>query len=140
MKKKLLKVGAKLGKGQPPFLWSIGILDVAFAEAKEFLTDSQYKHLRLQVQELARCPEPTTSETIDVRPVETFHELRDKGGILGNLNVRLFFGVQKDDIRAIVILGVINKKTDGKTPQGTKTLMKRRWRNYQNGDYGRLPL
>ena len=139
-KKKPLKLGRKLGKGSPAFLWNIGILDIVFEEACEFLSESQYRHLRLQVQELARSPEPSSSETVDVRAIESFYELRDKGGILGNINVRLFFGIVKDGSRTIVVLGVINKKNDGKTPQGTKILMRRRWRDYQNGDYGRLPL
>ncbi len=140
MKKKLLKVGAKKGKGEPPFLWNVGILDIAYSEAREFLTESQHKHLRIQVQELARSVEPSLSETVDVRPIESFYELRDKGGVLGNVNVRLFFGVEKNGVKAVIVLGVINKKNDGKTPQGTKILMRRRLRDFQNGDYGRLPL
>lgn len=139
-KKKPLKVGVKAGQGSPPFLWDIGILDVAYSEARDFLSDDQYRHLRQQVQELARSPEPTAVATVDIRPVESFYELKDKGGILGNINVRLFFGVDKEGARSIVVLGVINKKNEGKTPQGTKILMRRRWRDYQNGNYGRLPL
>lgn len=139
MKKKLIKVGVKLGAGSPTFLWNIGVLDFAYSEAMEFLKEAQYRHLRQQVQELARNKEPTTSQVVDVRSIESFYEIRDKGGILGSLNVRLFFGVEKDESRTIVILGVINKKNDGKTPEGTKILMRRRWRDYLNGDYGKLP-
>jgi hypothetical protein len=139
-KKRPLKVGVKSGASSPPFVWNVGILDVAFEEAMQFLNPAQYTHLRMQVQELAREEEPTRLETVDVRPVEKFFELRDKGGVMGNINVRLFFGLDKDGARCILILGVINKSNEGKTPQGDKVLMRRRWRDYLNGDYGQLPL
>ena len=74
--------------------------------------------------------------TNDVRPIEGFHELRDKGGILGNLNVRVFFTLQKSE-SALVVLGVIKKQNDGPTPAGDKIRMRRRMRKYVNGEYTR---
>jgi len=72
---------------------------------------------------------------VDVDQIEDFHELREKGGILGNKNVRIFFGINKGD-RTILILGGFKKENNGPTPGGVKITMRRRWRKYQAGDYG----
>ena len=44
-----------------------------------------------------------------------FYELRNKGGILGKINLRIFFSVH-DERKLILILGSFNKKNDGSTP------------------------
>ena len=102
------------------------------------LTAEQYHHIALQVQELALEDDPTHSVVVSVRDMrpEGFYELRDKGGILGKLNVRVFFGVDKAS-RAIVVLGSIKKQNDGPTPRGDVIRIRRRWRKYNNGDYGK---
>ncbi len=76
----------------------------------EFLKTAQYQHLALQMQELAMHDDPTHSDVLSVQNMspEEFCELRDKGGILGGLNVRVFYGVDKDS-RAIVVLGSIRE-------------------------------
>jgi len=135
MGKKNLKVGISVGQGRPPgYQWSVWVLNVAFKEA-EFLRDEQYEHLVLQFQELARQEDPTHSDVVSVRAItpEEFHELRDKGGVLGKLNVRVFFGVDKD-ARAIVVLGAIKKENDGPTPRGDMIRMRSRWRKYHSGE------
>ena len=99
------------------------------------LNPEQRKHLSSQAKELARQNDPTHSDTLSLAAVEDFHELRDWGGILSGLNVRVFFGVDKKR-RMIVVLGVIKKKNNGPTPLGDKVRMRRRWRKYKNGDYG----
>jgi phage-related protein len=128
--RKKIKTGVREGAGRPPgYKWSVLILDQAFEEARNFLNDPQRSHMAMTVKELARQDDPTHSVTVDVRPVEDFHEIRDKGGILGNINVRVFYFVSKAN-RSIVILGAINKKNDGKTPEGDKIRMRRRIRTY----------
>lgn len=72
--------------------------------------------------------------TASVRAIEDFHELRDKGGILGGMNVRVFFYLDKDH-DAIVILGAIKKQNDGPTPVGDKKRMARRKRLYLGGGF-----
>lgn len=128
--RKETKVGVKRGGGPAPgYRWNVQILDRAYDEARGFLDDDQYEHLRRQVCELARQHDPTHSKSIDVREIEDFHELRDKWGILGRMNVRVFFFVHKPS-RAMVILGAINKTNDGPTPMGDKTRMRLRMRRY----------
>ena len=111
------------------------MLDFVYHEATKLLSDAGYEHLRLQIQELARHSDPTHSETLDIKGIEDFHELRDHCGALCGLNVRLFFGIDHQH-RAIVPLGVIQKQNNGPTPQVAKIRMRGRWRKYLNGEYG----
>jgi hypothetical protein len=127
---KKVKVGVKVGGGPPPgYQWNIEVLDIAYEEAREFLDEDQYEHLASQFRELARQVDPTHSETIDVRPIEDFHELRDKWGILRRLNVRVFFLVHKER-RTIVVLGAMNKQNEGPTPLGDRVRARFRMRHY----------
>jgi hypothetical protein len=102
---------------------------LAFEEAIGFLDPDQYEHLAAQVRELAGEVDPTHSETIDIRPIENFYEIRDKGGVLGKINARIFFLVRKST-RTIVVLGAIIKKNDGQNPIGDRRRMMRRMKMY----------
>jgi hypothetical protein len=135
MAKKDLKVGVHEGGGPPPgYRWSVQVLNVAFGEAMSFLDADQYQHASQQVKELAREADPSHSVTQSVDRVEDFYELRDKGGILGNINLRIFFHLNVDQ-SVMVILGAINKKNDGPTPQGVKVTVRNRLRRYLRGEY-----
>jgi hypothetical protein len=128
--RKPVKVGVKEGDGPPPgYQWNVDILDQAFDEGSSFLNQDQYDHLASQVKELARQQDPTHSDTIDVRPIEGFYEIRDKGGVLRKINARVFFFVHKPS-RKIVILGTIKKENNGPTPNGDRISMRRRKRLY----------
>src|SRR5262245_39342202 len=96
MAKSDIKVGVKRGGGPPPgYRWTVLIVDQGFDEVMGFLNDAQYQHMAMQVKELAAMDDPTHSATVDVRPVEDFFEIRDKGGVLGGMNVRVFFFLDK---------------------------------------------
>jgi hypothetical protein len=139
MERKRIKVGVREGQGQPPgYRWSVWILDLAFDEVMGFLKPEQYQHLALQVRELAQEEDPTHCSVVSVKAMlpEEFYELRDKGGVLGRMNVRVFYGVDKSS-RSIVILGGIKKQNDGPTPRGDLIRIRRRWRKYKTGDYGK---
>jgi hypothetical protein len=112
-------------------------LDVAFEESMSFLTRPQYVHFAQQFKELAQSSDPTHSDTISLDKIEDFYEMRDKGGVLGPLNVRIFFDVDAGK-RAIVAVGAIKKQNNGPTPQGDKIRMRRRCRQYRNGELGIL--
>ncbi len=141
MERKEIRVGAQEGQGPPPgYQWNVWILDIAYKQAVKFLKREQYQHMALQVQEIARQEDPTHSKTVSVQKMkgEEFYEIRDKGGVLGGMNVRVFFGVDDEvDARALVVLGAIKKQNDGPTPLGDVVTMRRRWRKYRDGDYGK---
>lgn len=115
------------------------ILDLAFHDAREFLDEAQYHHVSEQVQELAREVDPSHPMTQTVIPVDDLLELKDKGGPLGNINVRVFFVIHKPRV-AIVILGAIFKQNNGPTPIGDRRRMQRRKRKFLEGDYGEADL
>ena len=111
MGKKQIKVGVRHGDGPPPgYVWSVGILDFAFAEVMGFLNEAEYGHIAMQVKELAREDDPSHSRTASVDQIQGFFELREKGGILGKKNVRIFFGLDKSK-KTIVILGGLKRRT-----------------------------
>src|ERR1035437_8545994 len=117
---KKFKVGVHRGAGPPPgYQWTVVLPDQAVRESRDFLTEDQYGHLSDQVRFLAEQSDPTHPVGLSVDAVEDFYELREKGGPLGKLNVRLFFFLDKRRKR-IVILGGIKKENQGPTPVGTK--------------------
>jgi hypothetical protein len=124
------KVGVRRGGGRPPgYQWNVAILPQVREEARAFLDEDQYAHLSRQVRELARHDDPTHSETIDIRPVRDMFEIRDKGGILGKINIRVFFFVSRPN-RTIAILGAFSKQNDGPTPPGDLWRMEKRMKRY----------
>lgn len=135
MAKRDLRVGVHGGGGPPPgYRWSVHVLGAAFDEVKGFLDEDQYQHAAWQVKELAREADPSHSIAQSIDRVEDFHEFRDKGGILGNVNLRIFFPL--DTTRSVIlVLGAVNKKNDGPTPQWVKVRMRNRLRKYRRGEY-----
>ena len=122
--------------GPPPgHEWNVEYLSVAQHEALRFLTTAQYRHMVDQLRSLAREKDPTHPCTVRVENIEDFWELKDKGGPLGKINVRVFFFLVNDD-RTIVVLGAFKKENDGLTPPATRVLMRARKRKYLNGEYG----
>ena len=69
--------------------------------------------------------------TVDVKSIEDYHELRDKGGVLGKINFRAYFFIDKVS-RLIVVLGSDKKEEDGQTSQVVKIRMRFRLRRYRD--------
>jgi phage-related protein len=129
MERKPVKVGVLQGEGsRPGYEWNVLILDRAYQEAMSFLTEDQYQHLAMQFKELARESDPSHSQVADVKSIEDFFELRDKGGILGKINVRVFFGLETSR-KNLFVLGCFKKETNGRTPAGVRIRIRNRWRN-----------
>lgn len=136
MEDKKVKVGLKQGGGpEPGYKWTVEFLTIAEEEARKILArKDQYEHVVDQVRDLARQDDPTHPATIDVRQVEDVYELREKGGPLGRINLRVFFFLCKEK-KTIVLLGNYKKEKDGATPPAVVRNMQRRKRKYLNGDY-----
>lgn len=110
-----------------PSKWELGYLEAAEREARKLLTDEQYDHVVGLFDDLAYESDPTKSQTLDVSPIEDFYELSDKGGILGKINVRVYFTVVEDK-RLILALSVYKKEEEGKTPEHIKIKVRNRLR------------
>ena len=120
----------QLGGPPPGYRWQVLSEDSVHAEAGKILSRPEhFAHVKEQVEELAREFEPSSPEgTLDIKSIESYYELRDRSGILGGLNIRLFFGIHHDS-QSIVLLGLIQKQNNGNTPLGDKVRMRRRWRD-----------
>lgn len=125
--KTLLRIG---GGRRPGYRWNVEALATALDDAAGFLDRGRRRHLADKFRILARLDEPSRGGgEADVRPVEDFFELRDKGGTLGRLNVRVFFHLHKPT-RTIAILAAIHKQNDGATPMEDKLRVRKRRRDY----------
>jgi len=134
---KALNVGFHAGAGPDPgYLWSVHYLSVAREEAESFLNDGQYEHVVDLFRSLASEKDPTHPVTVTVEAIEDFYELKDKGGILGKISLRVYFTVSPHDA-AIVVLAAIKKEEDGQTASWTKTRVKYRLRRFRKGEFGR---
>src|SRR6185312_1621667 len=127
--RKQLKTGVRKGGGRPPgYEWNVKFFDELHSEPK-CITDAQREHLIELIRHLAREEDPSHPLTVDVRAIDDFHELRDKGGVLGKINVRIYFYIDKPT-RTIVVLGADKKEEDGQTSQAVKIRMRYRLRLY----------
>ena len=104
-----------LANPAPPRLWNIGYLDVANRDSMKIFTPVQHLHLRDQIDDLSFHQNPRLSETQDVRGIDDFFELRDKGNVLRRISARVFFAVY-DVAKLICVLGCHKKENEGKTP------------------------
>ena len=102
-------------------------MDVAAEDARKFLSETQYSHAVQQFETLATGADPRRSQMQDVRAVEDFFELRDKGGVLGRVNLRVYFAVLEDR-RMILVLGCDKKEQDGKMATHMRIRMRNRLR------------
>ena len=96
--------------------WELGYLEVAEEEGRSFLTEEQYAHAIQLFEDLAYESNPTKSQTQDVRKIQEFYELRDKGGILGKINLRVYFTILKER-KLIIVLSTYKKEDDGQAPK-----------------------
>jgi hypothetical protein len=135
---KPIKKGLKAGSPpDAPLLWAVYFLDVAGWEAKDFLTDCQYEHVVDALRSLASDPDPRRPQCEDVSPIEAYYELRLKGGLLGKINLRVFFQVL-DHEKAILVLHAWKKEAERQTPSFVKRLVRSRLRSFAEGKYGAL--
>ena len=132
--RKRVKLGVKKGGGPPPgYRWNVLIPDNVHADAMRILNKVQYQHVSGLFHELAKEADPTHCNTLSIDALEEFHELREKGGVLNGLNLRVFFLVDKVKSN-LVILGVIKKSNDGPTLPRDKIAPRFRRRQYLSGE------
>jgi hypothetical protein len=108
--------------------WELSYLDVAEAEGRKILTEAQYAHIVGLFDELATENDPRNSSSQDVKAIDEFYELRDKGGVLGKINMRTFFAVLG---KTIVVLGNYKKEDEGQTPGHVKIKIRNRLRQVE---------
>jgi len=108
--------------------WSLGYLDAAVDEGHKILSDEQYHQVVDVFEQLSMYENPRTVDVFDIKPIESFFELRDKWGVFGKLNVRTFFTLL-DGRRIIFVIGCCKKEQEGKTPGHIVGRMRNRLRH-----------
>ena len=125
------RVWAQTGTGEPPLLWWLKYWPAAYPEAK-FLTPPQYWHMADQLLEVCRTPDPCTCPTVEISKIRDFWELKDKGGPLGRINLRVFF-LPDAETKSVVVFGIHKKEDEDQLRTSVIVRIERRIRLYQCG-------
>ena len=102
-------------------------LRVAAEEARSFLSAVQYAALVDATKCLKDWPSGPLMSGLRISPIDEFHELKEKGGIYGKLNIRVFFAFLKK-CRRVYLLGAYKKEAEGQTPRHVVLKMRNRLR------------
>lgn len=112
---------------------TVVVLEAAKKEGRAFLTPGQYEHIVQLEQELVEFGSSKLRPDLDIRQLEgTLWELRDKGGVLGKKNVRVYFAFLSER-HEIVVLSTYKKEDDGPLPRHIVIRVKNRLRHYCAG-------
>jgi len=104
----------------------------ARGEARRFLTEGQCLHVEDLARRLEDFGDPTATQDLRIDKVGNLWELKEKGGLLGRINVRVFFG-HVPSRGEIVVLGVFKKEREGATPRDYIIKMENRLNHYVSG-------
>lgn len=94
---------------------TVVVLSVANAEGRDFLTDVQYLHAVDLVRQLVGFGVQRFETSLTIEKIQDFWELKDKGGVLGKINLRVYFA-HVVDRNEIVVLSAYKKEDNGKAP------------------------
>ncbi len=103
-------------------------------DARRFLNDFQYWHLVSIVRQLKHWGDLKWQNLLSIKAIDTFHELREKGGPLGKINARVFFWVDENN-REIWILGAYKKEEEGQTHRHVVLKMRERKRQIMEENF-----
>jgi hypothetical protein len=108
--------------------WSLSYLKVAAEEGRKILTqDVQYDHAVDQVELLACEDDPTHPKALlEVQQHGDFYELKEKGGVLRKINLRVYFILVDRPTKTLWVIGCYKKEDEGQTPRQIVIKMKTR--------------
>ena len=112
--------------------WVVVALDVAKAEGRKILSRAQYEHIKEVLKRLVDFGDKDELSDLSIEPIGSFWELREKGGILGRINLRVYFGTLPEDWE-LVVAKTYKKEDDGKTPPHIVDLVEHRLEGYKIG-------
>lgn len=130
---KAIHVGVRAGRGPlPGYEWNVLYLSASRDDAMRFLDEVQYAHVSDLFKALASEEDVRRPTTVRVEQVEDFFELKDKGGILGKVNLRVYFIVD-DRVRSVLVIAAINKDNEDQMPERAKIKVRSRIRRRVRG-------
>lgn len=113
-------------------LQKIVVLGVAAKEGWELLTPGQYQHVKDLEKQLVGFGKREFDSNLSIKQFGDFWELREKGGVLGRINLRVYFKFH-EEANAIVILHTYKKEDDGAAPKHVMIRVRNRWNRYRDG-------
>ena len=108
------------------------VLGIAKKEGHKILSGPQYDHVVEILKRLVDFDNPEEIGDLDIRSIESFFELREKWGILGRINLRVYFGTIPED-RELVVAKAYKKEDDGPTPRHIVISVEERLEEYKAG-------
>lgn len=113
---------------------TVVVLNIAAKEGGDELTPGQYLHVKDLVKQLVGFGRQEYESQLRIEKFGDFWELKEKGGVLGKKNIRVYF---KDNIaeNEIVVLSTYKKEDDGQAPDHIRIRLKNRWNRYLKGDF-----
>jgi hypothetical protein len=119
--------------GAPTRRQVVAVIAVAKKEGRSFLSPAQYLHVTDLVKQLTGFGVRQFESNLRIEPLGDFWELKDKGGVLRRLNVRVYFA-HVDQRNEIVVLSTYKKEDDGPAPAHIIYRLKNRLRLYLDGE------
>lgn len=108
--------------------YRLGYFKKARKEALKAMTAVQYAYVVRMFERLRQWGNHEEMEQLRIEQIDEFLELKLKGNVLGNMNLRVFFGVE-DERRVVVALGVYVKGEEDETPRHIVLAMRNRNRS-----------
>lgn len=103
-------------------------------EGHDELTPGQYLHVKDQVKQLVGFGARRFDSELRIEPFEEFWELKDKGGVLGSKNIRVYFAFEQK-VNDIVVLKLDKKEQQNMARPALKYILKNRLRLYRDGHF-----
>ena len=108
-------------------------LQIACSEGRDILTAGQYEHVKDLLKQLVGFGSQSYDKMIHVEPIGDFWEFKEKGGVLGKINLRVYFAHIKSR-NEVVLLHSYKKEDDGKVGPHMQIRLRNRTRQYLAGE------
>jgi len=108
-------------------------LRVACSEGRDILTPGQYEHVKDLLKQLVGFGSQTYDQMIRIEPFGDFWKFKEKGGVLGKINLRVYFAHVKSR-NEVVLLLTYKKEDDGKVGSHMRIRLANRLRQYLAGE------
>lgn len=115
-------------------LQTVVVLGKAAKEGREILSEGQYLHVKDLLKQLVGFAERDFESNLTLGTFHEFWALKEKGGILGNKNLRVYFKHHPPG-NEVVVLHAYKKEDEGSPPPDLKIKLRNRWNCYLNGTF-----
>jgi len=117
-------------KTSEPKKWVVVILESAKKEGHKILTDPQYEYIKGILKRLTDFGNDEELSDLRIEPIEDFGELKEKGGVLGKINLRIYFGAEPED-KEVVVAKAYKKEDEGRAPRHVVIAVQNRLEEYR---------